>query len=66
MFVVSEADVAAIRTAFEQEGRVVGCGASASQTYCACSPEIARSDTAYDLCGVHCPDLPRFFLDKTD
>jgi hypothetical protein len=22
--------------------------------------------SAYDLCGVHCPELPAFFLGKTD
>ena len=25
-----------------------------------------QSITAYDRCGVHCPELPRFFLRKTD
>ena len=24
------------------------------------------SVSAYDLCGVHCPELPSFFLGKTD
>ena len=25
-----------------------------------------KSITVYDLCGVHCPELPGFFLGKTD
>jgi hypothetical protein len=25
-----------------------------------------RSITVYDLCGIHCPELPAFFLGKTD
>jgi hypothetical protein len=25
-----------------------------------------KSITVYDLCGVHCPQLPSFFLGKTD
>ena len=25
-----------------------------------------NSITVYDLCGVHCPELPSFFLDNTD
>jgi hypothetical protein len=25
-----------------------------------------KSITAYDRCGVHCPELPAFFLGKTD
>jgi hypothetical protein len=25
-----------------------------------------KSITVYDLCGVHCPQLPAFFLGKTD
>jgi hypothetical protein len=25
-----------------------------------------KSVTIYDRCGVHCPDLPSFFLGKTD
>jgi hypothetical protein len=25
-----------------------------------------KSITVYDLCGVHCPELPSFFLDNTD
>jgi hypothetical protein len=25
-----------------------------------------KSITVYDLCGVHCPELPTFFLGKTD
>ena len=25
-----------------------------------------KSITVYDLCGVHCPELPVFFLGKTD
>jgi hypothetical protein len=26
----------------------------------------AHLDPVYDRCGVHCPELPRFFLRKTD
>jgi hypothetical protein len=25
-----------------------------------------KSITVYDLCGIHCPELPAFFLGKTD
>jgi hypothetical protein len=25
-----------------------------------------KSITVYDLCGIHCPGLPAFFLGKTD
>lgn len=25
-----------------------------------------NSVTVYDLCGIHCPQLPAFFLGKTD
>jgi hypothetical protein len=25
-----------------------------------------KSITVYDLCGIHCPELPTFFLHKTD
>jgi hypothetical protein len=25
-----------------------------------------QSITVYDLCGIHCPELPAFFLGKTD
>jgi hypothetical protein len=25
-----------------------------------------KSITVYDLCGVHCPELPSFFLGKAD
>jgi hypothetical protein len=25
-----------------------------------------KSITVYDVCGIHCPGLPAFFLGKTD